>query len=80
MAEFETVAKASEMAPGGMKLVEVGGEEVVIANHVRQPECVIESTVGKQSSVGSDFGTVKLKLEPTVKTHLRTPSFDSPIG
>ena len=39
----------------------------LIANHVRQPECVIEFTVGKQSSVGSDFGTVKLKLEPTVK-------------
>ena len=32
MAEFETVAKASEVAPGEMKLVEVGGDEVVIAN------------------------------------------------
>ncbi len=32
MAEFQTVAKASEVAPGEMKLVEVGGEEVVIAN------------------------------------------------
>ena len=32
MAEYETVAKASEVAPGEMKLVGVGGEEVVIAN------------------------------------------------
>ncbi len=32
MAEFETVAKASEIAPGTMKLVEVAGDEVVIAN------------------------------------------------
>ncbi len=32
MAEFETVAKASEVVPGEMKLVEVGGDEVVIAN------------------------------------------------
>ncbi len=32
MAEYETVAKASELDPGEMKLVEVDGEEVVIAN------------------------------------------------
>ncbi len=32
MAEFHTVARASEMAPGEMKLVDVDGEEVVIAN------------------------------------------------
>ena len=32
MAEFQTVARASEMAPGEMKLVDVAGEEVVIAN------------------------------------------------
>ncbi len=32
MAEYETVAKASEVAPGEMKLVGVDGEEVVIAN------------------------------------------------
>ena len=32
MAEFETVAKASEVGPGEMKLVEVDGDEVVIAN------------------------------------------------
>ena len=31
MAEFQTVARASEMAPGEMKLVDVDGEEVVIA-------------------------------------------------
>ncbi len=32
MAEFQTVARASEVPPGEMKLVEVDGEEVVIAN------------------------------------------------
>ena len=32
MAEFRTVAKASEVAPGEMKLVEVDGDEVVVAN------------------------------------------------
>ena len=32
MAEFQTVARASEIAPGEMKLVDVDGEEVVIAN------------------------------------------------
>ncbi len=32
MAEYETVAKASEVALGEMKLVDVNGEEVVIAN------------------------------------------------
>lgn len=32
MSEFRTVAKASEVAPGEMKLVEVEGDAVVIAN------------------------------------------------
>ena len=32
MAEFHTVVKASEVAAGEMKLVEVDGDEVVIAN------------------------------------------------
>ncbi len=32
MAEFRTVARGSDMAPGEMKLVDVDGEEVVIAN------------------------------------------------
>lgn len=32
MAEFITVTKASEVALGEMKLVEVGGEAIVIAN------------------------------------------------
>ncbi len=32
MADFQTVAKASEIAPGTMKLVDLAGEEVVIAN------------------------------------------------
>ena len=32
MAEFHTVVKASEVAAGEMKLVEVEGDEVVIAN------------------------------------------------
>ncbi len=32
MAEYQTVAKASEIAPGEMKLVDLEGEEVVVAN------------------------------------------------
>ena len=32
MAEFQTVAKASDVFAGKMKLVDVDGEEVVIAN------------------------------------------------
>ena len=32
MAEFQTVAKASDVAAGEMKLVDVDGEELVIAN------------------------------------------------
>ena len=32
MAQFKTVARASEIAPGTMTLVDVDGEEVVIAN------------------------------------------------
>lgn len=32
MAEFRTVARASDVGPGEMKLVNVDGEEVVIAN------------------------------------------------
>jgi nitrite reductase/ring-hydroxylating ferredoxin subunit len=32
MAEFVTVARADELVPGDMKLVQLGDEEVVIAN------------------------------------------------
>ena len=32
MAEFQTVAKASEIAPGTMKLVTVADDDVVVAN------------------------------------------------
>ncbi len=32
MAEFQTVAKVSEIAPGDMKLVDLAGEAVVVAN------------------------------------------------
>jgi len=32
MADFQTVAKASEIAPGTMKLVDLGDDAVVIAN------------------------------------------------
>ncbi len=32
MAEFQTMAKASEIAPGEMKLVNVAGQNVVVAN------------------------------------------------
>ncbi len=39
----------------------------LIANHVRQPEGVIELTVGKQSGVGGDPGTMELKLQAAVE-------------
>ncbi len=32
MAEFQTIAKASEIAPGEMKLVNVAGQDIVVAN------------------------------------------------
>ena len=32
MAEFQTVAKASDVSSGQMKIVDLGGEQVVIAN------------------------------------------------
>lgn len=32
MAEFQTVARASAIAPGEMQLVDLAGEEVVVAN------------------------------------------------
>jgi len=32
MAEFQTVAKASEIAPGEMKLVNVADQDIVVAN------------------------------------------------
>jgi len=32
MAEFQTVARAPEIAPGEMKLVNVAGQDVVVAN------------------------------------------------
>ena len=32
MADFETVAKASELRPGEMKLIDMAGEKIVVAN------------------------------------------------
>jgi hypothetical protein len=39
----------------------------LIANHIRQPEGVIELAVGQQSGVGGDPGTVELKLQAAVE-------------
>ena len=38
-----------------------------IANHVGQPERVIEFTIGEPSGVGGDPGTMKLKLQAAVE-------------
>jgi len=38
-----------------------------VTDHVGQTEGIIEFTVGKQSSVGGDPGTMKLQLKATVK-------------
>lgn len=63
------------MAATGLAVLADARINQFIANHVRQPECVIEFTIGKQSRVGSDFGTVELKLEPTVKIQPQNPIF-----
>jgi len=39
----------------------------LVANHIRQPEGVIELSVGKQSGVGGDPGTVEFKLQAAVE-------------
>ena len=44
----------------------------LVANHVRQPERVIELSVGKQSGIGGDPGTVELKLQAAVEIELRS--------
>ena len=44
MAEFETVARAPEVTPGEMKLVEVDGDEVVIANVDGAPGTSLKSS------------------------------------
>jgi hypothetical protein len=38
-----------------------------IANHVGQPERVIEFTIGEQSGVGGDPGAMKLELQAAVE-------------
>jgi hypothetical protein len=38
-----------------------------IANHVGQPERVIEVTIGEQSGVGGDPGAMKLELQAAVE-------------
>ncbi len=40
-----------------------------------QSDCIIQFPVRQQSSVGSDLGTVELKLEPTVKIQPQNPIF-----
>jgi hypothetical protein len=44
-----------------------------VPGNLAQPESIIQFPVRQQPSVGSDFGTVELKLEPTVKIQPRNP-------
>ncbi len=46
-----------------------------VPGHVGQSESIIQLPVRQQPSIGSDLGTVELKLEPTVKIQPQNPLF-----
>ena len=46
-----------------------------VPGHVGQPESIIQFPVRQQPSVGSDPGTVELKLQPTGKIEPQNPCF-----
>jgi len=45
-----------------------------VPGHVGQPESIIQFPVWQQPSVGSDLGTMELKLQPTVKIQPQNPT------
>ena len=51
-----------------------------VPGNLAQSDRIIQFPVRQQPGVGSDLGTVELKLEPAVKVQPQNPSFDSPIG
>ncbi|MEO8458530.1 MAG: Rieske 2Fe-2S domain-containing protein [Chloroflexota bacterium] len=52
MADFERVASTGEIPPGEMKIVEVNGEEVVIANVDGEYFCFNNACSHKQGPLG----------------------------
>ncbi len=51
-----------------------------VPGNLAQSDSIIEFPVRQQPRIGSDLGTVELKLQPTVKIQPQNPFFDSPIG
>ncbi len=51
------------------------GVRECVPGNLGQPDRIIQFPVGQQPSVGSDLGTVELKLEPTVKFQPQNPIF-----
>ena len=45
-----------------------------VPSHVGQPESIIQFPVRQQPSVGSDLGTMELKLQPTVEIQPQNPA------
>jgi hypothetical protein len=45
-----------------------------VSGHVGQPESIIQFPVRQQPSVGSDLGTMELKLQAAVKIQPQNPT------
>jgi nitrite reductase/ring-hydroxylating ferredoxin subunit len=52
MADFQRVASANEIPPGEMKIVEVNGEEVVVANVDGEFVCFNNACTHRQGPLG----------------------------
>ncbi len=44
-----------------------------VPGNLAQSDCIIQFPVRQQPGIGSDFGTVELKLQPTVKIEPQNP-------
>ncbi len=51
------------------------GVREYVPGNLSQSDRIIQFPIGQQPSVGSDLGTVELKLEPTVKIEPQNPLF-----
>ncbi len=51
------------------------GVREYVPGNLGQSDRIIQFPVRQQSSVGSDLGTVELRLQPTVKIHPQNPRF-----
>ncbi len=48
-----------------------------VPGNLAQSDCIIQFPVRQQPGIESDFGTVELKLQPTVKIEPQNPRFPS---